>query len=744
MSRGPSDLASVGMLVASAVVFLATLGASPLGSRAVTESRVNEATLPKLPAPAESPPAHLPGFRYGHPRLPAPSRLDYEILRKGNRPFLDEQARRAQGGSGDISAAILLAFLEPGSQDLNVLAKRLLSLEFEGRGAEQTKPLALAYDWLHDQWTAEEQRRLLRKTLDACEYEIRLIREERLSPYNVILYNSPFQALMACAIATYGDDSAAAPVMNFTADLWLNRVLPAWRQIMGRNGGWHEGGEYVGIGIGQAIYQVPAMWRNATGQDFIAAVSGIRGFLDFLVYRTQPDGTDFRWGDGAWFDKAVPDALPLALELRHAAAYSLRPPARAPTPSSWPWGPLTDASLVDPKASAALPLSKVFDGVGLLVARSDWSADATYVTFKAGDNFWSHSHLDQGAFTIFKGGPLAVDSGLYGPSYGSDHHMNYDYQTVAHNTITVTDPRDNVPAPGKKQPRPIANDGGQRRVGSGWGVEAAPIDRAEWEAKRETYHTGALGRVLMEDGLTVAAADVTPAYTNSRSGEGTFSDRTRRVERFWRVFGYDRVDDVVVVFDHVTATKASFRKRWLLHTIEAPRLTPDGFSVTIRPQQRPGRSGGSLEGKVLLPKHPVINALGGHGFEFFAGDRNYAEGGKVYDMIRNLKSTQAEPGTWRIEVSPPDDAVSDLFLIVMLPGNPPPPHRVRLLEEKDRVGCEIAGPKRTTRWWFERDRNSAEIEVFNSDGGVSHHRVEGPSSPPVTPRNWFARVTGAQ
>src|SRR5438445_740179 len=107
-------------------------------------------------------------------------------------------------------------------------------------------------------------------------------------------------------------------------------------------------------------------------------------------------------------------------------------------------------------------------------ARSDWGPAATYVTFKAGDNYWSHMHLDQGAFTIYKGGELAIDSGLYGPSYGSDHHMNYSYQTIAHNLVTVTDPKDTVPAPAKDNPRPSANHGEQRRIGSGWCVEAAP------------------------------------------------------------------------------------------------------------------------------------------------------------------------------------------------------------------------------------------------------------------------------
>jgi hypothetical protein len=415
-----------------------------------------------------------------------------------------------------------------------------------------------------------------------------------------------------------------------------------------------------------------------------------------------------------------------------------------PRPTAWPWGPLSDRTLYDPSAIAKLPLTRYFDGIGMVVARSDWSPDATYVTFKAGDNYWSHSHLDQGAFTIYKGGPLAIDSGLYGPKYGSDHHMNYAYQTIAHNTITVTDPADTVPAPGPEQMRPVANDGGQRRVGSGWGVEAAPLDRDEWEAKRDSYHTGSLEQVVDEDGVTLAVADVTPAYTNRRSGEGTFSARTRRVERFWRSFGYDRVEDVVVVFDNVVATDPAFRKRWLLHTLQEPHIRPDGFTVQVPPQDRAGRGGGRLDATVLLPRQAMINALGGRRFEFFVADKNYDEGGKLPELIQKLGPTQGEPGAWRVEVSPPQDAGTDLFLVVLLPSTGErAPHKVRLLESDKRVGCEVSGHERTTRWWFDRSRNVAEVEIVAADR-VIKHRAAGRSEEAPAARNWIARLKGEQ
>ena len=700
---------------------------------------VDESKLPQLAAPKELPPVQLPSFKVAHPRLPSPSAADLAALKAKNPEFVEQVRERAARGTGEIRDEALLELLDPGSIDLSLLHERLMELNPIGRGHEQVKPLALAYDWLYARWTESQRAELRARLVDGCNYMIAFIRKDRLSPYNVILYNAPLQALMACTLALYGDDPRGEPIMRFTYDLWKNRVLPVWRQVMGKNGGWHEGGEYVGIGIGQAVYELPAMWRSATGEDLFASEPELRGFLDFLVYRRRPDETDFRWGDGSFFDRSAPDAAPLALELHHAAAYSLHPPGSDGIPSGWPWGRATEASLYDPDALGSLPLVRLFDGIGMFVARSDWSADATYLTFKAGDNFWSHTHLDQGSFTIYKGGALAIDSGVYGPSYGSDHHMNYSYQTIAHNTVTVTDPNDSVPAPGKDKPRPIANDGGQRRVGSGWGVEAAPLDRGEWEAKRDIYHTATMGPLLDQGGLAVAAADITPAYTNSHSGDGTFSARTRRVERFWRIFGYDRVDDAIVVFDQVVATEPSFRKRWLLHTIERPSIVPGGFSVKAAAQDRPGHRGGELEGRVLLPKGALINPIGGSGLEFFVDDKNYDEGGTLRDTILKLGSEGAEPGAWRIEVSPPRDEREDVFLVVLLPSvtGTQPTHRVRLLESGKRVGCEIVGPTRTTRWWFEPGRNEAVVEIA---GGPDSHRyqVRGPSAPAATHGSWLS------
>ena len=146
------------------LALIACLAASPLEGGPSPQAALDERTLWKLPAPAQAPEAKLARFNRTHPRLPAPSAADYDTLLHENPSFLEQQRRRAALASGDLGSAILMARLEPGSQNLGLLRDRLLALKFDGRGAEQTRPLALAYDWLFQQWSPAERPDTARKS----------------------------------------------------------------------------------------------------------------------------------------------------------------------------------------------------------------------------------------------------------------------------------------------------------------------------------------------------------------------------------------------------------------------------------------------------------------------------------------------------------------------------------------------------------------------------------------------------
>ena len=710
MSRKPPVVATVAFMTATvaAGTWLSTLDSDPLP----LEPPVDETKMYKLLDPNDLSPVQFDQFHREHPRLPAPSTEDLTRLHAENPGYIDARVEQANNGLGNYEPVIFAELAKPGSQDMAHLYERLLQLEFTTRGNEQVKPLTIAYDWLYDQWTPQQRSGLYDKVLDGCEFIINVIREQRLSPYNVYLYNSPLQALVACAIATYDDQSPRADsVMRFTDDFWNSRVLPVWRQIMGKNGGWHEGGEYVGIGIGSAIYQIPAMWRHATSEDVFKTEPGIAGFLDFLIYRTRPDGTYFRWGDAGFFNRQAPDRAALALEYgRNPSDTSQDCKLRKLEPTAWPWGPLADQSLCEASTEERLPLTKFFDGIGLVVARSDWSPDSTYVTFKAGDNYWSHSHLDQGAFTIFKRHALAIDSGFYGMGYGTDHHMNYAYQSIAHNLVTVTDPEDTVPAPVKDGHRTFANDGGQRRIGSGWGIEGAPLDLDEWIQKREIYHTATIVHFEDNPDYTIATADLTPAYTNRQSGTGTFSHRTKRVEEYFRTFIYDRDLDSVAIYDRVHVTNPRFQVRWLLHTQTKPTVMNSGFDVLNKGgRQRASEITSGLSGHVVLPRERSITRIGGTGFDFYVDGKNYDEGGKIYSLAERRRGS--EPGEWRIELQPSEQQEWITFLVFLFPWSDTKlfAETVDCEESDDDIVCTLGKLDRHAMYTFNANSNAVTI-----------------------------------
>ena len=64
-------------------------------------------------------------------------------------------------------------------------------------------------------------------------------------------------------------------------------------------------------------------------------------------------------------------------------------------------------------------------------------------------------------------------------------------------------------------------------------------------------------------------------------------------------------------------------------------------------------------------------------------------------------------------------------MVVMLPSSltARPEHQIRLLEDDGRVGCEIAGPERTTRWWFSPGRNGLDIEILAPGKESSMHAI---------------------
>jgi len=166
----------------------------------------------------------------------------------------------------------------------------------------------------------------------------------------------------------------------------------------------------------------------------------------------------------------------------------------------------------------------------------------------------------------------------------------------------------------------------------------------------------------------------------------------------------------MVVFDRVVTADPSFRKYWLLHSLEEPRI--ESSSTTIDCTLYGGR--GRLTLDVLLP--PATNSgmvkTGGPGREFWVSGENDANDVEPERLARN----SMEAGVWRIELSPKAAAAEDLFLNVMQVTDRDRGERwpVRRIEAAGHVGCVIEGPDAS--WLVLRPEASISIRTLDIQG----------------------------
>ncbi|RMF84509.1 MAG: DUF4962 domain-containing protein, partial [Nitrospirae bacterium] len=538
-------------------------------------------------------------YRVEHPRLPHPSEAYLAWLRR--QPRLLRRLRR-QRHFGNESNLFLL-YLATRDPELLAEIEALADKEMQGRWFHRVDVLAVAYDWCYRDLPPRVRQRMLRRLVEITRSAQQYYRTIRVSPYNDVGYIRLHSAPFIGALVVYPDAPEGEALVRFARHLLFEVYLPVWRQIIAGGGGWHEGITYLRKGLGEVIVPALASWGHATGRDLFRENPWLEDLIYYPIYTTRPDFTSLRMGDDntpelTWFEGM--QALTTVYDNPYGRWWLRRVGQwrRGATSRVWPWWPPPAEERIRPVSE--LPPHHYFKGIGLVTMRSDWSEDATFASFRVGDHFWSHQHFDSGGFTIYRRGALAIDSGTYAAGYDSEHHLGYAMQTIAHNCITVTDPADTY-ASGRARwlrwgarllggPRGplggvaarmlrlaarldrhnLPNDGGERRVGSG-GYNVSPDGLDAWEREREDYEMGDMRVVAMRPAFVYCKGDVTAAFTNAKSGHGDYRARTRRVRRWWRDFLYLR-PDLFLVFDRVSAFDPRFAKRWLLHTIDRPRI----------------------------------------------------------------------------------------------------------------------------------------------------------------------------
>lgn len=470
-----------------------------------------------------------------------------------------------------------------------------------------------------------------------------------------------------------------------------------------KNGGYWEGQGYVGARFQGEVY-FAYVWKVATGEDLFANSEHLRNLVYFWIYGLRPDGLVSREGDqtclpvGCDRNRFIAEILANVYQDGYAQWYAqfissakimtLGENAVKPDLAyDWQDIVLYNAAL-QPQEPSTLPLYRNFS-LGHIVMRTGWNIrsqpedsvpDDTYLTFSIHDWISGHTHLDVNSFTLFRKGPLAIDSGRYrGNAANREHERSYAIRTIAHNTLTIYRPGEDF---GRFSTSiPSSNDGGQEFL---WRETKAPKEPQYVEDLNDgtRFDTGTLEAFEAGADYYYLKGNATDAYHSTgfnAPDDGTVPKHDpdeAKISNFTRelVFLPNMVTPLLFVFDRVASLNENWPKKWLLHSIPEPTVNGNvtGVEVTDHITNHSGNlvtiphNGGTLFSRTLLPVQANIRKVGGTGYEFWVDDSGApVVQGKNYASTDAVALADMERGSWRIEVQPPTPALEDTFLHVL-------------------------------------------------------------------------------
>lgn len=553
-------------------------------------------------------------------------------------------------------ANLALKWLISGDAGDGAAALRAL-LAFDARlstSAEGVELLdaALAYDWLYawEGFTARDKAVVEERMLALAGAMRAALTDEGAHIFHTRMY-SWMAGVGLAGLALHDVRPQGAELFEFARRYYEERLLPA-RALQA--GTMHNGLSYGPNYMMFPLLQFLLGARSGANVDYFhtaraADSEWLRATAPFLIHAVQPDLRHVKFADVATADPAKQFRFMLdilAAEYRDGQAAELaRLISERYRTSGYhaEWIYLFFAChdpSVAPRPLAEMPTARLFSplGTGHLFMRSDWSEAATLVHFRCGDYFENHGHFDQGAFTIFRRGELALKGGSYASAFDSEHRHHYFKQAISANTVVFSDPSDPRDAGRQRQihyqsagtPDAYAahkRPGAEPRVESG---DILAFDDDAWATcTSSNFHH--------------LAADVTAAWDDSK------------VKRHLRQLAFVDGRHLVVVDETETATPA-IRARWLLHTAVAPRPPAGGAGAwEVR------LTNSALFVQMPIPAAPKVTLIGGAGREFEVDGVNHGMIGRQGQPVRPHPSA----GAWRMEAEWPGPAARRLFVAVL-------------------------------------------------------------------------------
>jgi len=567
---------------------------------------------------------------------------------------------------------------------------------------------SLAFDWLYNYpgFDTQLKDRVAAELLKAAE---QMLADQSLKEVQLAMYhNYPVRYLTLAIFALTAIEghpsveSRAAP-LRVHARAVLDHILDL-TDFITPDGGYHESMDYQRITYAP-LAMMAELLRTTENSDPSRRYSVFHHYTDTYLYKVLPDGTTARDDDNEFPYLQWEDNIVMGYAINRFkdpyAAWMLRE-------SGWPaqknWRiPITqflwddpDVKPRNPAISTEAEISRhyLFRGVGHLVMRDGFGPASTWIQFNSGPYLAKHDHLDQNHFVIYHKGYLATESGADYTDTESPHYLNYYRRTIAHNSMLVY-------KTGEKffwaeNLWPAANDGGQRMDSSRyWNTVRS---REDFDRTRDLWDTGRM-----------EATDYVAGEYHYARGNATKAYQPSKVERFTREVVYTPGTNVLVVFDRVRSVDPGYKKVWLLHGVNQPRVEARGngradahggtaYENATEFTFEDGK--GRLRVHSLLPREREVVKRGGPGWEFWTpGDefggawgsgKNWPldppEGGPLpsdpylrkmwktfwgedFNKLLPSNTRAVVPAAWRVEVSPLRQAKEDLFLHVLEIGD---------------------------------------------------------------------------
>lgn len=539
---------------------------------------------------------------------------------------------------------------------------------------------SIVYDWCYEHLTPAEKTRFvnafvrLAKMLE-CGYP-------PVKDSSIVGHASEWMImrdLLSTGIAIYDE---YPEMYHLAAGRFFREHLPA-RNWFYPGKAYHQGMSYLNVRFSNDLFALWILDRMGAGNVFHPDQQYI---LYDMIYKRRPDGQIMPSGDVNYTRRrqatyALPALLAASYYKDEYIQYEYMKNPRVDNHSKLFEFLWRDTQLTSRKPDD-LPLTRYSGSpFGWMIARTGWGSESVIAEMKINEyNFLNHQHHDAGAFQLYYKGPLAIDAGTYQGSsggYNSPHNKNFFKRTIAHNSLLIYDPKEKFPAfgyGGSNKSDFVENDGGQRLPGGNW----SPAKNLE-ELLNKDYKTGTVlahhfGPDLHQPEYSYLKGDITLAYS-------------RKVKTVKRSFLFLNLKDAkipaaLIVFDKVVASDPSYKKYWLLHSIEEPEINRDEITV----KRTKNGDSGKLVNTVVLPERRTITPVGGKGKEFWVFGKNYP------NEPRDGQDEANERGAWRVEVTPQKAAKEDYFLNVMqvTDNRNKDIHQVNRIKARDVIGIQLA------------------------------------------------------